>query len=1533
MNSKYAMKLILVCLIIILPYDFGLAAWISINPSAKEGSPPLLKILESTDNHTVISIEIPGFYREKMTANGVIFDEVTIPQAAQNADVGSPNIPRLLVNIGIPDQAGITIREVSKETEMIDHIMVIPVQQPETDNATPPPFTMNEALYGSDKVYPDPYVVASEPQIWRDVRMVTATIYPIQVMPKSQMISVCKSITIELVYNGESSINKKKSRPFRISPHYDRMYQHSILNYDQLNLPKETQRDETTKYLIIAHDSLVSSIQPLADWWTRTGLPVEIKPTSEIGSTTTQIKEEISNYYNDLGIEFVLLVGETSQIPVFSFESAVGDHDYACLEGSDFYPDVALGRILTTSPDIVSHIVARTLNYIQSPPQDGWLERTMLCAHEEEYPGKYTQCKNEIRNYSYAIQTPVFETYYPPEGATLAQVTAAMEQGRGLINYRGHGDVMEWSWSIGWDPSNIYDLNNGRYTPIVWNICCNNAWIDSSNETISEAWQNAGSSGEGGAVANLGATRESYTVENHDFDKRLYRALFDEGTTQIGDVVNLAKETMINMGENGTYNARIYILFGDPALDITTMDPASMQVEHLPSIPIGGSEFSVAVSNDSGTPLENAQVCIQKDGECYEAGYTDSLGRLSLPTLVTSGGTLALTITAHNFIPYTADVSVEAAGCGALLLDSTLYNCDQSVLVRVWDSDLNLDPQVADTCSVDISSDSESIPETLTLTETGSDTSEFRGIIQTSASESSAGYLLLSNGDTIVVDYHDEDCDGAPRVIQDTSIADCIAPVISNLTISQLGLDTATITWNTNERADAMIVFGESTPPDTELIESRMLTEHSLTLTDLNVCTQYFFKVVSMDPSGNRVEDDNEGSYYTFTTLQLMILLENNMDNDPGWSYTGQWAWGHPTGSSGDPSSGHSGSNVVGYNLNGSYNDNLSAQYTTTPPFDCSGASQAYLSFWKWLGIESSSYDHATVEISVNGGSIWNTIWSHSSGSVNPNEWSYVEYDISEWAAGQSNVMLRWSMGPTDGSVTYCGWNIDDVMVSYTTACNVPILVHGSHTIDDSEGNNDGQINAGETIVMGIVLENQGLSGTGVTASIQTSNPHITILSGYSSYPDIPQGGHGQSIADYRFRVSPEAADGEIILFTISWMANENSGSSAFQEIVAAPSLVIHSHSLTELTGSDYDGIWDPGETIRLVINVANQGSGFAHDVRGTITTDMPSFITINDGTAEFGDIIQGESSECTASCFTLTADSSIPDHSIVSITLDLAAIGYISNDIFQMEVTHSNYARRLMWNMDTNPGWITEGQWAWGQPAGASGDPAGGFTGTNVYGYNLNGTYPNNLPETTLTSTPIDCSHYQNVHVAFMRWLGIESATWDHASFRVSNNGSTWTTIWSHTGSTFTDPTWQDLDYDISTVADGQSTVYLRWVMGTTDSSVVYCGWNIDDVELWAESDQSIPTPTPTPHPLCIHDGDVNMNGSITAGDAQMAFQITLGVYIPDYTEECAADCNGNGAITAGDAQSIFAATLGLGSCVDPMDSGLLDSLISSGR
>jgi len=167
-------------------------------------------------------------------------------------------------------------------------------------------------------------------------------------------------------------------------------------------------------------------------------------------------------------------------------------------------------------------------------------------------------------------------------------------------------------------------------------------------------------------------------------------------------------------------------------------------------------------------------------------------------------------------------------------------------------------------------------------------------------------------------------------------------------------------------------------------------------------------------------------------------------------------------------------------------------------------------------------------------------------------------------------------------------------------------------------------------------------------------------------------------------------------------------------------------------------------------------------------------------------------------------------------------------------------------WDLSTNPGWtISGGEWAYGTPSGFNNDPSSGYTGSNVYGYdiNSNGLYENNIPEYFLTTSAIDCSNLSNVQLRFWRWLGVNASTGDNAYIRVSNNGSTWTQVWRNPGSTLTDTSWTQVTYDISAVADGQSTVYVRWVMGTTNTTFRSFGWNIDDVEILGDDPTFVPT------------------------------------------------------------------------------------------
>ena len=162
---------------------------------------------------------------------------------------------------------------------------------------------------------------------------------------------------------------------------------------------------------------------------------------------------------------------------------------------------------------------------------------------------------------------------------------------------------------------------------------------------------------------------------------------------------------------------------------------------------------------------------------------------------------------------------------------------------------------------------------------------------------------------------------------------------------------------------------------------------------------------------------------------------------------------------------------------------------------------------------------------------------------------------------------------------------------------------------------------------------------------------------------------------------------------------------------------------------------------------------------------------------------------------------------------------------------------RRYFFPLDNNPGWDTEGEWAWGVPEGRGGDegdpdPSAGATGEHVYGYNLSGDYDDRMRAKDLTTRPLDMTDLEGTELRFQRWLGVEEGTYDHALVSVSTDGDTWTTVWENTGEV-DDGRWVEQSIDISAVADGAPEVWIRWTMGSSDESVHYCGWNIDDIEI----------------------------------------------------------------------------------------------------
>src|SRR5262249_15303651 len=116
-----------------------------------------------------------------------------------------------------------------------------------------------------------------------------------------------------------------------------------------------------------------------------------------------------------------------------------------------------------------------------------------------------------------------------------------------------------------------------------------------------------------------------------------------------------------------------------------------------------------------------------------------------------------------------------------------------------------------------------------------------------------------------------------------------------------------------------------------------------------------------------------------------------------------------------------------------------------------------------------------------------------------------------------------------------------------------------------------------------------------------------------------------------------------------------------------------------------------------------------------------------------------------TTTPYTLLANQKVVNFKPASYYIGPASFTFKGNDRQDSNTATASLSVGLLqviydFPLDSNPGWTADADWAFGPPTGSCGDPPSAFTGTNVYGYNLAGCYPNSLsPVRYLTTTPLN--------------------------------------------------------------------------------------------------------------------------------------------------------------------------------------------------
>ena len=647
-------------------------------------------------------LSLPGVLVNSVFADGSEFTQLEVPGWSYANELGRPELPVFRASLVIPSDVEVVADYSINSTVVLGSSNpVFPVQAPLADGLEQDgvqseiEFSYDTEYYAGTAGGQLELLTITDPAIVRGTTVVLVELSPFQYDPVEGQIEVVTDLTFSLSF--EEVEDLEGSLELSTPSSVESAGESDISDAD---------------YLIITADDFYDEVAPLAEWKQLKGFKTHVATMSEIGSTSDDVANFISNAY-DAGTptSYVLLVGDVDDIPSNDLGTYISDHPYACVDGTDYLPDLTLGRLPVGTDAEATTVIQKILDYDRMPDMGDWyddvlsagffqdydnyngiadrwfMETTMhvhdylrdsqgmtmhtaLCADESGGPPYYYRESSYPHRISvtgsapYEVPADVLNLWTSASQAT-SDVSTAINGGVGFVQHRDHGGPTGWG-----DPpyynSNVSALSNGSMTPVVFSTNCstgtfNYAGGDSFAETFLKH-------PDGGAVGIVAATRTSYSGYNDLLVHGTYTSFWpDYDPTHSGnpypnsmrpaEATNFGKYYMYSYeGDTSTTLIEFneFHWFGDPEMMLRTETPNALTVTHPSSVVTGGSSnFTVDVSS-GGSPLEGALVAITRAGSPDRwVGETDGSGQVTFAGLTTSDvGDYDLVVTEQNAVPY-----------------------------------------------------------------------------------------------------------------------------------------------------------------------------------------------------------------------------------------------------------------------------------------------------------------------------------------------------------------------------------------------------------------------------------------------------------------------------------------------------------------------------------------------------------------------------------------------------------------------------------------------------------------------------------------------------------------------------------------------------------------------------------------------------------------------------------------------------------------------------------------------------------------
>lgn len=663
-----------------------------------------VKYSQSTDSNRQLSFTLGEYSIENTTINGQTYSTIVFDGQITTKQKGWAELPFISSSIQISNQNNIDV--IVENTNYVDINLdypLLPSRGVIYRNQDPSSiaYEIDEASI-TDSWFPKSITKADQPYILRDVRGTNVKVFPFRYNSAQNTLRVYTQVDVSVVDNDSQSINPKTNINTSILREMPAMYKSIFINYGY-DSREELANGEYGDLLVICTERDEEAIAPYIEWKKEKGFNVAL----EVVEVATNVKSLVQDAYdNNNNLLYVQLVGDWADIKcdLGGGANAPMDPMLGCVEGDDYYPEIAVGRFSGNSADDITIQVNKAITYEKTPQDDTeWYSHALgIGSNEGSGSGDDGEMDKDHVQVIYDNKLDVFSydqyyTSYAP-GATSGQVATAVEEGVSIINYCGHGSETSWVTS-GFNNSNINSLSNGEKLPFIFSVACVNGAFH-SGECFGEAWLKKDG---GGAVLALMATINQPwqpPMRGQDYFNDIITGGYDydnnpgsgtnteEGRSFIGSIVTNGLILMYaeSSGGDDLETIQTWTTFGDCSMQVRTIAPAELSLSN--DVIISGIDYTTIVTSD-GNPVSGAMVAIsQANGELYYSAVSDENGEVTISHELTPGDA-KLVVTAYNTQTIYEELVVISPDGAYIVIDGFEMSTDDGLVY--YDSEVSMD--------------------------------------------------------------------------------------------------------------------------------------------------------------------------------------------------------------------------------------------------------------------------------------------------------------------------------------------------------------------------------------------------------------------------------------------------------------------------------------------------------------------------------------------------------------------------------------------------------------------------------------------------------------------------------------------------------------------------------------------------------------------------------------------------------------------------------------------------------------------------